>query len=100
MAGDPGAVGGDDECAAAAGRLHLRGALLGWVLGRVTTPVSNSGEPFFYPSSRVGDGKFLLVRLFRSRLARQSLASIGLLDSEGIGQMSTRLDFRTRRRIT
>jgi len=53
MAGDSGAVGGDDERAAAAGRLHLRGALLGWVLGRLTTPVSNSGEPFFYPSSRV-----------------------------------------------
>jgi hypothetical protein len=53
MASDSGAIGGDDECATAAGRLHLGGALLGWVLGRLTTPVSNSGESFFYPSSRL-----------------------------------------------
>ena len=53
MAGDPSAVGGDDERAAAVGRLHLQGALLWRVLGRVAAPVSNSGEPFFYPSGRL-----------------------------------------------
>ena len=26
---------------------------LGWVRGRLSTPVSNSGDPFFYPSSHV-----------------------------------------------
>ena len=53
MVGDPCAVGSDDERAAAVGRLHLQGALLWRVRGRVAAPVSNSGEPFFYLYSRV-----------------------------------------------